>query len=118
MVKKLIRIYTPFICAVAAIIHGVFSLLEYDTKVYYLLGEFAGHSFLLLLYVLANSRRMCKWYKITVYLLLGIHVLNLFYLFGCLEYYTLLYLGIVVNILAVICFLIFRFTRGVSKILC
>ena len=118
MVKRLIRIYTPFICAITAIIHGVISLGEYEVVLGYYLSEFTGHSLLVLLYILATCRRMCKWYKITVYLLMSVHALNIIYLLGGITYYSLLCSGLVINILAVICFLIFRLTRGVSKIVC
>lgn len=117
MGARLIRIYTPFICAIMAIIHGVLYLMEYRGVAYSVLSEISGNSLIVLFYILATCRRMCKWYKRTVYLLLGIHVLNLLYLFGCMDYYTLLYAGLVVNILAVICFLIYRITAGVSKLL-
>lgn len=115
---RLLRIYTPFICALAAIIHGVLYLTHYEGMAYHVLSEFTGHSLILLLYVLSTSRRMCKWYKMTVYLLLGVHILNLLYLFTDMDYYVFFYTGLVTNIMAVICFLIFRFTRGVSKIMC
>lgn len=118
MLSKLIRIYTPFICAIIAIIHGVLSLLEYQGSLYYILNEFTGHSIFVLLYFIATSKRMCKWYKITIYLLLSIHILNLIYLFGFIDYYRVLYIGIVINILAFISFLVYRVTVGITKILC
>lgn len=118
MVAKLIRIYTPFIFALAAIIHGVLYLAEYQGVVYRFLGEFAGHSFFALFYILATSKRMCRWFRITLWLLLSIHVLNLCYIFGWVGSYTLIYTGLVINILALLCFLVFRVTRGVTKILC
>lgn len=118
MVARLIRIYTPFICAVVAIIHGVLSLSKYNGILYYILSEFTGHSILILMYFIATSRRMCVWYKRTIYLLLSIHILNLVYLFGLIEYYKLIYCAIVINILALISFLIYRVTVGITKFLC
>lgn len=44
MVARLIRIYTPFICALAAIIHGVLYLCGYEGWAYIVLGDVAGHS--------------------------------------------------------------------------
>lgn len=117
MLSKLIRIYTPFICALVAIIHGVFYLSEYSSRLCYIMNEFTGHSILILLYILATSSRMCVWYKITVYLLLTIHFLNLFYLFGMVEYYKIVYAGLVINILAFISFLVYRVTVGITKVL-
>lgn len=118
MLSKLIRIYTPFICAIVAIIHGVLSLTNYDGSLYYILNEFTGHSIFVLLYIIATSRRMCKWYKLTVWLLLSIHLLNLLYLFGYIDYYRVLYAGIVINILAFFSFIVYRVTVGITKIIC
>lgn len=118
MVARLIRIYTPFICALSALIHGVLSLCEYDGYAYYVLSDMTGHSLLLLSYVFATSKRMCKWYKLTCWLLVLIHVLNLSYVAFGIEYYTILYAGLVINILALITFLIYRLKVGITKILC
>ena len=118
MVTKLIRIYTPFICALVAIIHGVFYLTHIGYGFLRVCGEFTGHSFIVILYFLATSRHMCKWYKRTLYLLMSIHIVNLAHIFGWIESYTLIYAGLVINILAVICFLIYRVTKGITKLLC
>lgn len=61
---------------------------------------------------------MCMWYKITIYLLLLIHILNLIYIFDFIEYYKLIYCGIVLNIFALISFLIYRISVGITKFLC
>lgn len=118
MIHRLIRIYTPFICAVAAIIHGVLYLIDYKCTLRIILGEFTGHSILLILYILATSKKMCKWYKYTNYLLISIHVVNILYFAKIISYDTLLYVGIVINIFALLTFLIYRITVGITKILC
>lgn len=118
MLAKLIRIYTPFICAVIATIHEVLYLMNYESNLFYILNEFTGHSILLILYIIATSHRMCKWYKITNYLLLSIHFLNLLYIAGYIDYYILLYLGLILNIISLITFLIYRVSVGITKILC
>lgn len=115
MIKRLIRLYTPFICALTAIIHGVLYLMKYDGLLTVVLSEFTGHSILLILYVLSTSPKMCKWYKITNYLLLSIHLMNLVYIAGFISYDILLYLGILINITALITFLIYRVTAGITK---
>lgn len=118
MIKKLIRIYTPFICAIAALIHGVLYLFEIDCILKPILGELTGHSVLLILYILATSKRMCKWYEITNYFLISIHAINVLYIYGYLDYFIVLYIGIILNILALISFLIYRATVGITKFLC
>lgn len=118
MISRLIRIYTPFICALVAMIHGVFYLLGYESDIYYFFNETAGHSFCMIAYLLATSKRMCKWYKITVLMLLVVHVLNIIYLLGYIDSYMILYAGLIVNIFAIISFLIYRVTVGITKFLC
>lgn len=117
MLARLIRIYTPFICAVAATIHGVLLLCKVNSIWLYVLGEFTGHSIFLILYIIATTnKRMCKWYRITNYLLLTIHILNLAFYAKIVPYENIVYYGLVLNILALISFLIYRFTVGITKI--
>ena len=118
MISKLIRIYTPFISALIALIHGVLLLLDYDGVLLWILGELTGHSVLMIAYILATSRRMCKWYKITAVLLLLPHLINIGYYIGWISYNSVIYLGITIAILALIAFLIYRVTVGITKILC
>lgn len=118
MLARLIRIYTPFICAVAATIHGVLLLCKVKSIWLYVLGEFTGHSIFLILYIIATTnKRMCKWYRITNYLLLTIHILNLAFYAKIVPYENIIYYGLVLNILALIYFLIYRFTVGITKML-
>ena len=118
MISRLIRIYTPFVCALAAVIHGVLFLLGYSGIIYTILNDITGHSFLLVLYIICSSKKMCKWYKLTNYLLLSIHIVNMSYTFGVINYYYVSNLSIVINIIALISFLIYRITAGVTKVLC
>lgn len=119
MFLRLIKIYTPFICAITAIIHGVLYLIDVGGVIMYLMGEFTGHSILLILYILSTSRKICKWYKITNYLLLSIHVFNTFYYMDILsDIKILFYTTLLLNVLSVITFLIYRVTAGITKILC
>ena len=118
MINRLIRIYTPFICALSAIIHGVLFLIGYRGITYAILNDFTGHSFLLILYVICTSKKMCKWYRLTNYLLLSIHIVNMLYTLGILNYYYVANLSIVINIFALISFLIYRVTAGITKFLC
>ena len=119
MILRLIRIYTPFILAIAALIHGVLYFNDYNGIIYRLLGELTGHSLFVNLYMIASSEKMCKWYKMTIYFLLSIHIIGLFYYCGFIkDIMVVMYLTMVMNIFAVIFFLIYRVTRGITKILC
>lgn len=118
MISRLIRIYTPFICAISAIIHGVLFLSKYKGVAYRILSNLTGHSIFVILYIIATSRKMCIWYKTTNYLQFCINIYNLLYYMEILPYMTAFYAGLVTNILAVISFLIYRVTVGITKVLC
>ena len=61
---------------------------------------------------------MCVWYKVTNLLLLSVHIVNIFYLFGMMHIYAFIYVSLVINITALITFMIYRVSRGILKILC
>ena len=118
MIKRLVKIYTPFVCALSAITHGVLYFVGYNGNLYYVLNDFTGHSFLLILYIICTSSKMCFWYKATNYLLMSIHIFNVLNAFGYLDYKDIFNISIVINICALITFLIYRVTAGITKILC
>ena len=118
MVRRLIKIYTPFICALTAIIHGVLFLVGYKGFIYWLLSNLTGHSILLIAYIIATSDKMCIWYKATNYMLMFIHIVNIMYRCGIIPSDYIIYIGIVINFIALITFMIYRVTAGVTKILC
>jgi hypothetical protein len=118
LIKKLIRIYTPFICAVVAIIHGVLFLCEYQGVLMLVLGEFTGHSLLLIAYILSTCKHMCIWYKLTNWILFFGHAINIMYYFDLIDQSHIIYILILLNILALISFLIYRITVGITKFLC
>lgn len=118
MLSRLVKIYTPFICAFIAIIHGVLSLSGYDGILYGISADLTGHSVIVILYILSTSKKMCKWYRYTNYLLLSIHFFNIAYYFKLIDYNNLMYAAIVINISALISFLIYRVSAGITKILC
>jgi hypothetical protein len=60
---------------------------------------------------------MCKWYWATNYLLLSVHFVNLLYYSKLIAYQNVLYATLVINIMALIAFLIYRFTVGITKML-
>lgn len=118
MIARLIRVYTPFIFAIIALIHGVLYFTDYEGILYHVFSDVSGHSVFAILYIMATSKRMCKWYKLTnIFLLFG-HVINLLYVFDIIHFYTVLYLGMVINMLAFITFIIFLTTRNIIKVIC
>jgi hypothetical protein len=118
VIRRFIRIYTPFICAIVAIIHGIMFLQGKDSEFVCLLGDLTGHSIIVIVYIIATSKRMCRWYKYTCWLLLITHVINISYVIFDIDYYRILNAGIVTNFISVLTFLIYRIKVGITKILC
>lgn len=115
--RLLIRIYTPFIAALLSVIHGVMILCLYDGPVYISLNMLVGHSVLIDLYILATSRRFCKWYKYTVYLLLAQDIANFAYrrTFVGPEFY--IFATGLLSCSALVTFLIYRADKGFKNVL-
>lgn len=61
---------------------------------------------------------MCIWYKITTILLLFPHLINIAYYLGYISYNSVLHLGIIAAIYALISFLIYQVTTGIKKTIC
>lgn len=80
------------------------------------MGEFTGHSVLLILYVWATSRHMCKWYHMTNAFLMLIHINDLLY-YQDIPAWQPLYFAIAMNLFAIISFLIYRSIAGITKLL-
>ena len=118
ILKRLIRIYTPFICAIIALVNGVLYFCDYSGIVYRILSEFTGHSILLIAYILSTCNKMCIWYKITNYILVSIHVFNIIYYYGYIDRIDVMYIGLLLNIFALLTFLIYRVSVGITKFLC
>lgn len=118
MIQKFIKLYTPFICAIISTIHGVLLINKVHTSFYFIAQELTGNSILLLLFVLVHSKRMCKCYKLSIYSILFIHVLNFAFYIDIIEKPTLLKLGICFNVTSILFWLIsIKIHRTVSKII-
>lgn len=114
---KVIRIYTPFICTVTVLLNGVLFLggiTELSTV--YLMATVSGNSILLDLYILATSRGMCIWYKLTVVLLLMVQICGLLYNHFDFKYSLYIWIVILLSLAGVLSFLIFRIIHRVMKI--
>lgn len=118
----LIRLYTPFICTIAALVNGVYLLWfeeQIVTEQVYLFATITGNSILVDEYMFATSRRMCIWYKLNIRFLLVVQILGL-----CYNYFNMdevLYLhGVVISSgIGFICFVIFKvFYKVTGLLLC
>lgn len=118
MMRKFIKLYTPFIFAVIALIHGVLFLTGNNCKEFISINEFSGHSIIALWYIWIHSKRMCKWYKRSLIMLFSIHFLNIiYYLTGIIPIWIILYGGVILNIISMICWIVFITTPNITKII-
>lgn len=123
IINRLIRIYTPFVCALFTIIHGVVFLLEkfsligeVPSNTLNLFGNIAGSSIFGILYIFATSRRMCKWFVYSCYFLLANNISNImYYVFGY-KFIDAVYIAIVLSTLSLISFIIYRIKVGLTKL--
>lgn len=114
---RFIRIYTPFICTVMALVNGVLFLGGVtELPSVYLMATLTGNSVLVDLYMLTISMRMCIWYKLNLLCLLLIQICGLLYNYYDID--TSLYLWVVVLLAAmgVLFFLIFRVLYNVTRL--
>lgn len=114
---RLIRIYTPFICTVMALVNGVLFMGGVtELPAIYLMATLTGNSVLVDLYMFATSMRMCIWYKLNLLCLLLIQISGLLYNYYDID--TSLYLWVVVllSAMGVMFFLIFRIFYNVTRL--
>lgn len=118
MIGKFIKLYTPFICAIIACIHGVLFLLKYQNIMLNIFNDLSGHSILLLWFIWIHNKRMCKWYKLSIMMLFIIHIMNIvYYITGVIPVWIIIYGGLILNIDSVMFWLIFRITYKTSKVI-
>lgn len=66
-IRKLIRIYTPFVVTLCNLAYGVLFLKETLTdNEAFTLNVISGCSFSFVIYVWAASKHMCIWYKLNL----------------------------------------------------
>lgn len=114
---RFIRIYTPFICTVMALLNGVLFMGGItELPAIYLIATLTGNSVLVDLYMFATSMGMCIWYKLNLLCLLLIQICGLMYNYYDID--TSLYLWVVVllSAMGVMFFLIFRIFYNVTRL--
>ena len=117
LIVRLIRIYTPFICTLAALLNGVLLLKGADYLLdVYLLATFTGNSILVDLYMMVTSNRMCIWYKINLLCLLLIQVSGLLYNYFDIDESLYVWAIVLFAAIGVISFLIFRIFYNVTHL--
>lgn len=116
LIKQLIRVYTPFIMAIVSAIHSTLFIVDHEGLVYNIFANSCGYSILAIAYIMATSRRMCKWYKATNWLLMSVCILNTIYLIWDFRLIILLYATNGLSLAAMIAFVIHRCKVGIKKL--
>lgn len=115
VVRRLFKIYTPFICAVFVIAHGWMymtdSLSEQTKSLFSVIG---GSSILLLAYMWFENYKMCVWYKATLAALLCVHVDSLLYYFTDMDADAYYYSTLVFALAGILFFVIFSLCYKVT----
>ena len=114
---RFIRIYTPFICTIMALLNGVlFMKGATEISLINLLAAISGNSIIVVLYMFVTSMRMCIWYKLNLLCLLLTQICGLMYNYYDID--TSLYLWVVVllSAMGVMFFLIFRIFYNVTRL--
>lgn len=79
---RFVRIYTPFIISVATLLNTILVLfIKSDEllEICYSMANIFGNSFIVDLYFLVCSRKMCIWYKLNILCLSGTHIVGIAY---------------------------------------
>lgn len=109
IVRRLIRLYTPFICTFMCLLNGVSILLGLDNiQQIYLMANLTGNSVLIDIYMLCCSSKMCIWYKADVVCLLLIQICGMLYNAFNIEEALYLFFIITLSAVGMMSFLIFR----------
>lgn len=118
VIRRLIRIYTPFICALVSLIHGVLFFREELTAGFIYNASFSsGFSIIVIGYFWATSKQMCIWWHLNLLCLALISVSS------ALDYYKILPIGkyfyftTLLSTFGLIFFLLYRNTVGITKFL-
>lgn len=114
---KLIRIYTPFICTVVALLNGVLFLGGVaNLPAIYLMATLTGNSVLVNLYIFVTSLRMCIWYKLNVLCLLMIQICGLLYSYCKIPQTSYIWAVILFAVAGILFFLIFKVFYKVTRL--
>lgn len=114
---RILRIYTPFICTVMALVNGVLFLRgETALPVIDLLPTVSGNSIIVVLYMFVSSMRMCIWYKLNLLCLLLIQISSLMYNYYNLDTSLYLWVTVLFAAIGIVFFLIFRIFYNVTRL--
>lgn len=119
---RLLRIYTPFICVLSALLNGVFFFDETAPEIVYMFATLTGNSILVDLFMFSVSFRMCIWYKICVVTIMLMQIAGLLYnSFGLTEviyYWAVMCFsitGVISFVVFFVLYVVFKKVRRIGK---
>lgn len=122
-IKTLLKVFTPFIVSLVDSINGILMYLSYkeiifiDKDVFSSLDHFSGSSIILICYILSRSSHMCKYYKISCYLILAFHIYAEIYLYTEISFHWFVYLSWVLLSISVILSIIYILGAKTRKLI-
>lgn len=117
--ERLAIMYTPFISSFLYCVHT--KMLKSGTQesiYYYYNADICGHSLLWLWLVYIRSKKMCKWYKLSIITSGLSHFSNFLYYMGLFDYDMFLDVILSMFILSMLFWLIFMVTYNTAKKVC
>lgn len=119
-VKRLIRVYTPFVCTFNALMNGVqLCNNEVDDGQYFLSAAYFGYSIIVVAYFFVTSLRMCVWYHLNLVCLLLVQFCGIAYSYLYIDFALYLDLVFLFSIFGILFFFIFKvFYKVTSTYLC
>lgn len=108
MIKTIIKYLTPFIVSFIDVINGVCLYIQYilniniDERFYPTFSHSSGSSVLLIAFVIAMTKDMCKFYKASCYGLLIMHIISLIYTWTPITIVVYIYIFIIFSLLSLI----------------
>lgn len=115
VVRRLFKIYTPFLCAVFVLAHGWMYMTDsLSDQTAYLFSVIGGSSVLLLAYMWFENYKMYVWYKATLAMLFCVHVDSLLYYFTDMDADAYYYSTMVFALAGILFFVIFSLCYKVT----
>lgn len=119
LIIRFVRIYTPFICTLVALVSGMLFIREDISEEFIYLSSVAtGNSLLIIAYLFATSLRMCIWYKLNLLCLMLVQLCGLAYYFTDMDFTLYVYVITLLSAMGIIFFLIFRIFYRVTSTVC
>lgn len=108
MINTLLRYLTPFIASVIDVIYGVSLYINYvepemiSQKFFNLLSLTGGSSILLIGYLISTSKHMCKYYKLSCWIIFFMHVLSIVYTYTPITFIEYIYVFTILSMVSLV----------------